>query len=841
MDSKLEKLNSLNDRMDRILDSQYALFSEIKVAQDELLFVKNAILEEEKLKFEINEQAKLKEESIAPELLVTPSQQTTFSDKEEEKVPENEEISLEKFTASREAIEEILSESILESDFKEEEKDYKETATEKAEPYRAQESPKENYSRNEYYYRQKKQNPKAKTDKNLEKFIGENLISKIGVLILILGIAFGTKYSIDNNLISPLARIISGYISALALGVFSFVLRKKYENLSAVLISGATAVSYFVTFSAYKFYDLIPQELAFGLMALFTIFTVIAALSYNKQVIAHIGMVAAYAVPFLTSDGSGRVWIMLSYMTIINIGLLVISFKKYWKPLTYVSTILSWIILLYSTSLSNPSFGLSFGFATVFFIIFYSSILAYKTVRNEEYNPGLTGLLLSNNMIYYIFSAIIINLEYHSNLGNGFFALMNGVLHFLVATMLHKRDIKDRQIIHLLAGSVILFVTISIPLAFDGNVIPVIWIAEAALLLGLARKYALPKYEIISFILMLFSILFLFRERLYLYEHWSSMGVMPIFNEYMLTGTLFTAAIAVMLYIALNQTNKDYKRIIPFNTINIMLSTILLVSVYLLFSLEITHYFNNLISDLKQITPVDYDSLEIALAHSHIWQILYAAVFFTGLNILSKNKIKSKLLSQVSLSFSALTIAVFLMIGLWDISVLREFYLKLDGVDSMGYGMFNIMSRYIALGIMIIHTIIFKIAYDREKDYDHIKVGVELFIALAAVWGLTSEIIHNLDMAGITETYKFGISIGWSVSAILLIILGIVKNKRHFRIFGLVLFSVTIIKLFFYDISNLHIISKTIIMIVLGILMLLTSYLYTRFKNKLFGNESEEE
>ncbi len=841
MDSKLEKLNSLNDRMDRILDSQYSLFSEIKVAQDELLFVKNAILEEEKLKFEMNEQAKLKEESIAPELLVTPSQQTNFSDKEVEKVPEQGEILLEKFTASTEAIEEILSESIWESDLKEEEKNYEETAEEKAESYRAQESPKENYSRNEYYYRQKKQNPKAKTDKNLEKFIGENLISKIGVLILILGIAFGTKYSIDNNLISPLARIISGYISALALGAFSFVLRKKYENLSAVLISGATAVSYFVTFSAYKFYDLIPQELAFGMMTLFTGFTVIAALSYDKQVIAHIGMIAAYAVPFLLTDGSGRVWIMLSYVSLINIGLMIISFKKFWKPITYLSTILSWLIFLISLATAGGGFALRISFATAFFATFYISMLAYKVIRNEEHHKGFTGLLLFNNIIYYVIAAILIDRNYNSELINGLFALLNGLLHFLVAGMLHKCKVQDRIIIHLLAGFVLFFVAISIPLAFDGNVIPVIWIAEAALLFGLARKHNLPKYELISFLLMLFSILFLVQERLYLYDHWSSMGVMPIFNEYMLTGMLFAAALGVMTYIAFNHTNKDCKRIISFNSVNTVLSIILLVSIYLLFSLEITHYFNNLISNLKQTTPVDYDSLEIALAHSHIWQILYAAVFFTGLNILSKNKIKSKLFSQVSLSFSALTIAVFLMIGLWDISVLREFYLKLDGVDFLGYGMFNIITRYIALGIMIIHTIIFKIAYDREKDFDHIKVGVELFIALAAVWGLTSEIIHNLDMAGITETYKFGISIGWSVSAILLIILGIVKNKRHFRIFGLVLFFVTIIKLFFYDISNLHIISKTIIMIVLGVLMLLTSYLYSRFKNKLFGNESEEE
>ena len=51
----------------------------------------------------------------------------------------------------------------------------------------------------------------------LEKFIGENLINKIGILITVIGVGIGAKYSIDNDLISPLTRIILGYLSGVAL------------------------------------------------------------------------------------------------------------------------------------------------------------------------------------------------------------------------------------------------------------------------------------------------------------------------------------------------------------------------------------------------------------------------------------------------------------------------------------------------------------------------------------------------------------------------------------------------------------------------------------------------
>jgi uncharacterized membrane protein len=106
--------------------------------------------------------------------------------------------------------------------------------------------------------------PKGKS--NLEKFIGENLINKIGILITVIGVVIGAKYSIENNLISPLTRIILGYLMGLGLLGFAFKLKAKYESFSAVLVSGALAILYFITFAAYDLYGLFPQLFAFGIM-----------------------------------------------------------------------------------------------------------------------------------------------------------------------------------------------------------------------------------------------------------------------------------------------------------------------------------------------------------------------------------------------------------------------------------------------------------------------------------------------------------------------------------------------------------------------------------------------
>jgi uncharacterized membrane protein len=238
---------------------------------------------------------------------------------------------------------------------------------------------------------------------DLEKFIGENLISKIGIIVLVLGVGIGAKYAIDNNLISPLARIIIGYIFGFGLVGLAIKLKPKYLNFSSVLISGGMAIMYFVTYFAYASYALMPQSAAFALMVMFTIFSVAAALLYDRQVIAHIGLVGAYAVPFLLSDGSGNYLVLFAYMAIINAGILAISVKKYWKPLFYTSSGFTWLIFLgwFSTKYSAAEhFYLALVFLAIFFAIFYATKIVHGVLHAES---GDSETLISIFVTAFIF------------------------------------------------------------------------------------------------------------------------------------------------------------------------------------------------------------------------------------------------------------------------------------------------------------------------------------------------------------------------------------------------------------------------------------------------------
>jgi uncharacterized membrane protein len=81
-----------------------------------------------------------------------------------------------------------------------------------------------------------------------------------------------------------------------------------------------------------------------------------------------------------------------------------------------------------------------------------------------------------------------------------------------------------------------------------------------------------------------------------------------------------------------------------------------------------------------------------------------------------------------------------------------------------------------------------------------------------------------------SESGNLSLSILWGIYALALIVLGIAKRKKHLRIMAITLFSITLIKLFLIDMARFDTIGKTIVFVSLGILLLIISFLYNKYK-----------
>ena len=76
-------------------------------------------------------------------------------------------------------------------------------------------------------------------------------------------------------------------------------------------------------------------------------------------------------------------------------------------------------------------------------------------------------------------------------------------------------------------------------------------------------------------------------------------------------------------------------------------------------------------------------------------------------------------------------------------------------------------------------------------------------------------------------------SVGWSILALVIMLSGFVFGKKHLRMQGMIIFAITIAKVFLYDTRNLDTIYRTVSYIVLGVILLLVSFIYTKYKEKL--------
>ena len=98
----------------------------------------------------------------------------------------------------------------------------------------------------------------------------------------------------------------------------------------------------------------------------------------------------------------------------------------------------------------------------------------------------------------------------------------------------------------------------------------------------------------------------------------------------------------------------------------------------------------------------------------------------------------------------------------------------------------------------------------------------------------SSELVTWTEIFGYKDSYKLVLSIFWGIYAVGLIVLGIYQNKKYLRIGAIALFAVTLAKLFLYDIAELGTISKTVVFVSLGILLLIASFLYNKYKSLIF-------
>jgi uncharacterized membrane protein len=332
-------------------------------------------------------------------------------------------------------------------------------------------------------FRSQESNAWYQNDVNLEHYIGLRFMHIVGIVVLVIGLSIGVKYAIDRQLISEVMRVGLAYAAGIALFVLSVRLKKKYQVFSAILFSGAMASLYFTTYAAVVYYHFIPTIAGFIVMTALTVFTVVSAMSYDRQEIAVLGIIGAYGIPFLISANADRADLFLSYILLINIGVLFISFRRSWRTMQYLSLIITWILFCGWAFMQYEDRQQSLGtlFMVAYYILFLISAIASRISRTRSLLPGEVQQIVLNNIAFYLASILVFgNGGFEINIANttGFIALLMAVLALLCYVLFPGELLLQR----LLAWQAILLLIFFIGLKWDGLTVTLLWIVIAVLL-----------------------------------------------------------------------------------------------------------------------------------------------------------------------------------------------------------------------------------------------------------------------------------------------------------------------------------------------------------------------
>lgn len=343
---------------------------------------------------------------------------------------------------------------------------------------------------------------------SLENFIGLKIIHLVGIVVLLIGISIGVKYAIDKNLVTPLTRILLAYAASGGLFILSLILKKNYNAFSAILFSGAMVSAYFTSYGAFVYYNLIPETIAFILMIAFATFATLRSLQYNLQEIAILATVGAYAIPLLISANHENFLLLFSYILLMNVGVLYVSFKRSWKLLNLLALIVTWTFFITWVYLKykphNKTFALIF--LVVYYILFLISIFAFTLSKKIKLNDRQLLQLFLNNTAFYI-SLLGIFDAVNSDANAAMVTACCALLFLLFALAGNKFFSYDNALNKLHYAYALVLITLFVPIEFSGLTITMLWLLIAIIVftLGIITKATWPRLA--SIILLGFTLL----------------------------------------------------------------------------------------------------------------------------------------------------------------------------------------------------------------------------------------------------------------------------------------------------------------------------------------------
>lgn len=627
---------------------------------------------------------------------------------------------------------------------------------------------------------------------NWESFVGLNLINKLGIFLIIIGVIAASQYAY-LRLPDMLRGILMFGLGGLMLIGGELLNSKKPNVFSLGITSGGVAILYVALGVSYFGLSILGTYPALFLCLLITAVSLVLTLRYHAQIILIFSLIGGYLPIFAIGTSHAMLYGAMLYFVVLNVLALLVASKRRWAISPYIGLFLNIIGTLFIVFASDGANN----FIVILYILFvffvYTCIPVMSAYTQKQVFKKSDIILMGINTFFSSLFMYFVFWIYDYGDFYGLLAIVFAVIYLALGKFIERKIPNDKSTSALFYLTGFTFVVLMVPFQFGYSWLSLGWLAEGVALTAYAILAEEKRFKKIGFTIsglcllafLLFDVVNPYRF-LFPYKYFAiTLGSLVILGS----------------YIRKNSLSSGWEKAFKYGT---------MINLWFYIIYVIVSPLRNLI----HISSVDDMYLCNALAIAATFLLAYT---MPRIRILCDKGIKG--------------IAVGMdIIGILWLTILNTF------CSPIPYGPEKVPILYTILGTMIlifISLLSVLALYDMMKCVVvERKVGIEFFPLVISGY-FTLMLTQNLITQYNLSFTNFAISIIYVITALVWIIVGFVKRYALLRRFGLGFSIFAVIKLFLLDFINLAQGYQIVSYFALGVTLVIISLIYQYFNKRL--------
>lgn len=324
--------------------------------------------------------------------------------------------------------------------------------------------------------------PRPRRQFDLERILGGQWLTWVGVLALFFGSAFFLAVDLGRSQLAGLPQVLIGLAVAAAFNVVGNRLAARRERILGLgLLGGGVALLYLAAYAAHGFHHLMPLWLVFPLLLVAAGVGSTLALNRHSLIIASLTLTGAYLTPLVLSGGENPTYGLLPYLVAVNLGAVLVGARRGWAGLPLGAFLANLVLVaMWWDQHFDPSLrGFTFICVTGTWLVFAVSPWLRRG-GSVVWSALRAGVLAANGLIYALLCYNLLA-DGGEHLRGPMLLLLAG-LHVAISRIMERRRGADPSTRLTFTTGVIL-AAISVPVQLDLAWVTLGWIGLAVVLL----------------------------------------------------------------------------------------------------------------------------------------------------------------------------------------------------------------------------------------------------------------------------------------------------------------------------------------------------------------------